>query len=195
MARRLTKEIINSVAKTSVQNASRERLKILMKLRDDAGYAIFKHLAGDNVLNKLDALPVEFVNTTSDFDIGRAFPEGDSTSLIDGKRYRGYRRIRMGSRRSLGPQHVYSEVWSLEDDHPLIATYTAAEEAIDDHQELVENTRWKLIAMLTGAKTVEKAIEIWPEGRELLEQYLEAPNNAPAVIVQDVNDALTALAA
>ena len=53
----------------------------------------------------------------------------------------------------------------------------------------------KIKAMLLGVKTVEEAIELWPEVKEYLEVHLETTYHLPAVDVESVREALKQLAA
>jgi hypothetical protein len=184
MAKKLTQEAIRRISTTVSEDAAREKLAALTKKRGDIGYELFKSLVGLQVMAQLTSLPIEFVNYTGSIDLGLAHPEGGRTSQMDGKKFNDYVRIEFGtSRPSLAS--AYS--------HELYLQYLEACAELKAANELKDKARQKLRGLLVGAKTVEKAIAIWPEGKAHLEPLLEAPLNLPAVAAQEVNDVLSEL--
>jgi len=198
MARRkINQEIANTVSKLASDDASAEKLKSLKDQRGRVGYALFASLAGEDVMSKLTSLPIEFINTNTQFDVGIADEKGQSTSRIDGKKYKNWKRIQFdASRPCLGYYYSGAECWSIDENHPLLVEYERLDAEIGVVADATEEARVKIKSLLFSAKTVEKAIEIWPEGKKYLERYLaESTSNLPAVQVDDVNAALSALAA
>jgi hypothetical protein len=194
MAKKLTQEAIRRISTTVSEDAAREKLAALTKKRGDIGYELFKSLVGLQVMAQLTSLPIEFVNYTGSIDLGLAHPEGGRTSQMDGKKFNDYVRIEFGtSRPSLASAYSHSEVLSVEPDNELYLQYLEACAELKAANELKDKARQKLRGLLVGAKTVEKAIAIWPEGKAHLEPLLEAPLNLPAVAAQEVNDVLSEL--
>lgn len=197
--KRMTKDIVESVSKLASEDAAEKSLLALKEQRHQAAIAVFIECIGRSLYDTLQSLPTSFVNTGTEIKVGVI----DVTTGDDGQRHTPDGRAFHDSRCLYfnKPVRMYvCNYWGVNDVIPSNSAawieYDRIHNLIKDVESKALTVKSQIQSMLWGAKTVEKAIELWPEGAVFLEQYLTSnQTNLPTVIAEDVRGAIAELKA
>lgn len=194
---KLTKGIREEVSLKVAKAAGLPKKDALVAQRNKAGIALFESLVGEEVIKTLRALPSIFTTTQQSFHLGVTDDVEVHKYENDGVKFDRNIEIEFGDYIvALNDRRRYNCHLFADHNNAFLVDYLSLSGQIDAIDAEMKELRGKVFALLSTITTVEKAMEMWPEGEEYLKEFAySGVSGLPAIRIEDVNSLMTQLKA
>ena len=195
---RLNKSMIEAISNKASLAAGAARANAFIRRSNEVAIALHNELVGEETLAIIASLPAQFKSTQRAIYVGLIKSnDEDNKGLANGVNYFKSIWLEFGDYiLSISDRHSNGLYYFVEDTHPLISEYLEIGKKRNEDAKEVNDLKYKIKALLSSVSTVEKAIELWPEGVEFLVEYTtKSDGKLPAVCVEDIKLAFASLAA
>lgn len=196
---KLTKSIRESVAIAVAKSIGESKIEALMKERDGVAIKIYESLIPAETLATLASLPHYLTTTQGKLYLGVISdnPNNNQYESKLGVKHNGTIVLEFADYiLCVSDRYSHSTVFTINADDAMLIEYGSIDRRIGVIREEILSLKGEVFSLLSSITTVEKAIEIWPEGEEFLNKYIfTAPTGLPAIRVEKVNEAMAQLAA
>lgn len=175
---RITKQLLEAMLNTLLDNAFADDLQKAQQYRLNAGEKIYQDIYGEHLI-AMESLPKGWLEKSHYFFV-----------CISGERHS----IDLNEARIIGVRHheYYHQAKLYVGDEPVVLDYLKCNKEQDDIKDKRSIMCREVTALLESVTTFKKLWEIWPECKPLLEKYAvkPVPSLFPAVQIKNINDGL-----